>query len=86
MVNPNKAGLVFAAIIGGWHILWSLLVLFGWAQRFIDFIFWVHMLRSIYVVKAFDPVAALSLVLVASLFGYVTGYIGAVIWRQLHPA
>ena len=86
MVNPNKAGLVFAAIIGGWHILWSLLVLFGWAQPFVDFIFWIHMLRSIYLVKAFDPVAALSLVLVTSFFGYVTGYLGAAIWRRLHRA
>ena len=84
MINPNKVGLVLAALMGGWHILWSLLVLFGGAQPFLDFIFWIHMLRSIYIVKTFDPIAALSLVLITSFFGYITGYIGAVVWRQLH--
>ena len=84
MTTPNKVGFVLAALTGGWHLFWSLLVLFGWAQPFIDFIFWIHMLRSIYVVKPFDPMAAVSLVLVTSFFGYITGYIGAVIWRHLH--
>jgi hypothetical protein len=84
MTNPNKAGLVIAALIGGWHVVWSLLVLFGWAQPIIDFIFWAHMIRSIYVVKAFDPVAALTLIVITSLFGFVFGYVGAVLWNKLH--
>ena len=86
MINPNKVGLVFAAVMGSWHIVWSLLVLSGLAQRVIDFVFWIHMFRSIYVVKAFDPIAALSLVIVTSVLGYVTGYIAAAIWRYLHRA
>jgi nucleotide-binding universal stress UspA family protein len=38
MANPNKVGLVIGALIGGWHFVWSLLVLIGWAQPIIDFI------------------------------------------------
>ena len=84
MTNPNKVGLVFGALLGGWHVVWSLLVLFGLAQPIIDFIFWAHMIRSIYVIKAFDPAAALTLVIITSVLGYVFGYIGAVLWNKLH--
>jgi hypothetical protein len=85
MINPNRVGLVFATLLGGWHIVWSLLVSLGWAQPLLDFVFWLHMIRSIYVVKAFDPVAAGSLVIVTACFGYVIGYLGATTWRKLHP-
>ncbi|MFZ3377749.1 MAG: hypothetical protein WA183_19550, partial [Chthoniobacterales bacterium] len=72
------------ALTGGWHLCWSLLVLLGWAQPIIDFIFWAHMIRSIYVVKAFDPVAALTLIVVTSVIGYVFGFVGVMIWNKLH--
>ena len=39
-------------------MVWSLLVLIGWAQPIIDFIFWAHMIKPVYFVKPFDPVAA----------------------------
>jgi hypothetical protein len=29
LANPNKVGLVIGALTGGWHLLWSLLVLIG---------------------------------------------------------
>jgi hypothetical protein len=39
VTNPHKVGLVIGAPIGGWHLVWSPLVLLGWAQPFIDYIF-----------------------------------------------
>jgi hypothetical protein len=84
MANPNKIGLVIGALIGGWHLFWSLLVAVGWAQPFIDFIFWAHMIRSIYAVKAFEPVAALTLIVITSVIGYVFGCVGAVLWNRMH--
>jgi len=86
MANPNKVGLVFAAVIGGWHLCWALLVLLGWAQRIIDFIFWAHMIQPVYVIKAFDPVAAVTLIVITGVTGYVFGYVGAVVWNRLHRA
>jgi hypothetical protein len=61
---------VIGALIGGWHVCWSLLVLLGWAQRIIDFIFWAHMVRPIYVIKPFDPAAGITLVAVTAIIGY----------------
>jgi hypothetical protein len=45
MANRNKVGLAIGALVGGWHLVWSLLVLIGWAQPILDFIFWAHMIK-----------------------------------------
>jgi hypothetical protein len=84
MANPNKVGLVIAALIGGWHLVWSLLVLIGWAQPILDFIFWAHMIKPVYFVKPFDLTAAVVLILITSAIGYIFGFLGAVIWNPLH--
>jgi len=84
MTNPNKVGLVVGALIGVWHLLWSLLVLLGGAQSLLNFIFWAHMIQSIYIVKAFDPVAALSLIIITFTSGYAFGFVGAILWNKLH--
>lgn len=84
MAHPNKVGLVIAALIGGWHFVWLLLVLTGWAQSIIDFIFWAHMIKPVYFVKPFDPMAAVVLIVITSVIGYIFGFLGAVIWNQLH--
>ena len=82
MTNPNKVGLIIGGLLGGSHLFWSLLVLLSWAQPALNFIFWMHMIRSIYVVKAFDPIAALTLVLVTTAMGYGFGYLGAKLWPK----
>ena len=83
MANPNKVGLVLGALMGGWHLIWSLLVLIGWAQPLLDFIFWAHMIKPVYVVKSFDSVAALALIAITAVIGYLFGFFSAVIWKRM---
>lgn len=84
MANPNKLGLAIAALIGAWHVMWSLLVLIGRAQPILDFIFWAHMIKPVYVVRPFDPTAALALIVTTSVIGYAFGFLGAMMWNRLH--
>ena len=84
MANPSKVGLVVGALIGGWHFVWSLLVVTGWAQPIIDFIFWAHMIKPVYFVKPFDPMAAVALIVITAVIGYAFGFLGAAIWNRLH--
>lgn len=84
--SPNRAGLVFAALIGGWHALWVLLILIGSAQPLIDFIFWAHMIRPVYFITGFAVLPALVLIVLTTAMGYVFGYIGATIWNKLHKS
>ena len=41
------------------------------------------MIKPVYVVKPFDPVAAVALIVITSVIGYVFGFLGAVIWNRL---
>lgn len=84
MTNSNKVGMVVGALLVGWHLLWSVLVLIGFAQPIIDFIFWAHMIKPVYVVKPFDPVAAVTLIMITGVIGYAFGFVGAIIWNRLH--
>lgn len=84
MINPNKVGLVIGALFGSWHLFWAFLVLVGWAQPIIDFIFWAHMIQPVYIVKSFNPAAAATVVAVTAALGYVFGLLGAAAWNRLH--
>ena len=81
----NRTGLVFGTVLAGFHVIWALLVMAGWAQPLINFVFWAHMIQPIYVIKAFDPLAALTLIAITFTSGYACGFIGAFLWNKLHP-
>lgn len=83
-INPNKAGFAFATLLGGFHFIWSILVLFGVAQSLLDFIFQLHMLKPLMIVTGFSVTLALGLVLVTATLGYFVGYFFALIWNRLH--
>ncbi len=83
-INPNKAGSALGALFGGFHFVWSVVVMLGWAQGFVDFIFMLHMIKPVFVVDAFDPTHALELIVLTALVGYVVGYLFAHVWNHLH--
>lgn len=83
-ISAGKAGLVLAAIFGGWHLCWSALVAIGWAQPVIDFIFWIHFIRPVYVIEPFNVLRAVTLVAVTAAIGFLIGAAFALIWNALH--
>lgn len=84
MANANKVGLVFGAILGGWHLMWSLLVLLGIAQAIYDFVLWAHMIHLAITVGPFEATAAATLVVFTAIMGYVLGYASALVWNRVH--
>ena len=83
-IRPHTAALILAILLGGWHLGWSALVAAGWAQPLIDFIFWIHFIRPVYVIEKFNIAVALLLVGVTAAIGYVIGWIFAMLWNKLH--
>ena len=84
--NTHKAGLVGAVMLGGFHVLWSVLILLGWAQPLVNFSMWAHMVESGPVFAPFDAGAALTVIVVASCIGYAVGFILSTVWNKVHSA
>lgn len=82
--NPHKTGLVTGVFLGSFHLFWALLILLGWAQSLLNFIFMLHMIKPVYVVDNFSIVMTLGLVLMTSIIGYLAGYFSAVVWNRLY--
>jgi hypothetical protein len=45
----------------------------GWVQALIDFIFWLHFIKPVYVIEGFNVSTALLLVAVTATIGYAMG-------------
>ena len=61
---------------------WSL----GWAQPVIDFVFWMHFIKPIYVIEPFEVARAGMLVAMTAGMGFLMGSIFALVWNALHKA
>ncbi len=81
-INKNKTGLTFGFLISFFHLMWSILVILGIAQTFLDFIFDIHMLNIPIVVMPFDLVKALGLIIVTFIVGYIFGWLMAFFWNK----
>jgi hypothetical protein len=82
-LSTTTTGLVLGAMIGGMHLFWSLLVAAGWGQPIINFIFWIHFIKPIYLIEPFESIRAVSLVVVTSIIGFMLGWAAAWLWNRL---
>ncbi|OGG59770.1 hypothetical protein A2765_04245 [Candidatus Kaiserbacteria bacterium RIFCSPHIGHO2_01_FULL_56_24] len=80
----HKTGLIVGLFLGGWHLIWSFLVLTGIGQVLIDFVLWAHMVHLPYVVGPFEFTAALMLIIMTTFVGYVLGAAFAWAWNRIH--
>jgi hypothetical protein len=80
-LSTTATGLVIAALMGGMHLLWSLLVAAGWGQSTVDFFFWMYFIKPIDLIEPFEPARALTLVAVSSVIGFVVGSATARLWN-----
>lgn len=86
MIHRHKLGLAVGGLLGLWHAAWALLVVLGWAQPFLDFIFKLHFINPPYKVVGYDPVLAIGLIIVTSLLGYLIGWVLGALWNKVNRA
>lgn len=85
-ISPVKAGAALGVLFGGVHVVWAVLVALGWAQPLLNFVLWAHMLVVPSLVKPFDFTAAVTLVIVTTVIGYVVGYCFALAFNRVHKS
>lgn len=83
-LNVGKAGLVLATVVGGFHLCWTIMIALGWAQPVIDFVFWMHFIKPLYVIEPFEFTRAAMLVAMTGGMGFLTGSVFALVWNALH--
>ncbi len=83
-LNKKTVAFTVGLFLGGWHLVWSILVALGAGQLLYDFILWAHMIHLPVIVGPFDLAASITLIIVTSCVGYVFGWMFAHLWNRLH--
>ncbi len=84
MINKHKVGLTVGGFVGFVHVLWSVLVALKLAQPLSDFIVGLHFVDMPRTIGAFQLGTAIGLIIVASIVGYVAGFVFSAIWNLVH--
>lgn len=83
-ISARRTALTFALLLGGFHLLWAVLVAIRLAQPLSDFIFRIHFIRPVYVIQPFELGVAIGLVALTTGIGAMVGWCFASIWNGLH--
>ena len=83
-MNQKKVGLVLGSFVGLIHLVWSLLIAFGWAQPLMNFIYGMHSLNNPFTVMPFSLGRSAGLVVITFAVGCIVGNVFAMIWNKFH--
>jgi ABC-type multidrug transport system fused ATPase/permease subunit len=87
-LSKNRVGLVFGTFLALAHAVWAIAVAIIPAalQSFIDWIFTLHSLKSVYVITSFNLINALMLVVMTFVMGYVFGWVFSAVWNWIRKS
>lgn len=80
-LHPHKVGLTLGTFAGLGHVLWSALIAMGMAKPLVDWVLSLHFVSVDFALFGFDLMNAVKLVVFASIWGYVVGYVFASVWN-----
>ncbi|HCM81901.1 MAG: hypothetical protein UV63_C0008G0019 [Microgenomates group bacterium GW2011_GWC1_43_11] len=84
-IHPNTIGLITGVILGGMHLLWSMMIALGLGQLYLDWIFGLHSLNNPFVVMEFSIDRTIYLVIFTFIVGYVLGWVATWMCKNVWP-
>lgn len=78
-LSKTRSGLMFGALLSGFHLCWLILVAAGVAKKLLDWVLSLHFMSYTYSMLPFNYLDALTLLVLTFVVGYVFGYIVAAI-------
>ena len=81
-VSQHSLGMALGVFMAVFHALWSVMILIGVAQWFMDFIFKLHMIAPPYTISSFSFGSAIALIVVTGVIGYIMGWVLGWAWNR----
>jgi hypothetical protein len=85
-ISIGKSAFVTGIVLAVFHLCWSVLVAVGLAQATVDFVFWMHFIKPVWVIEPFSVGRAAILLVVTAGIGFAIGAMFALVWNSLHKA
>ena len=83
-LNVSKTALMFGTFAGLMHTVWSLMVFFGFAQAYLDWMIGLHFLVNPFTVSAFNWGTAITLIAATFVIAYLVGWVFSTVWNKLN--
>lgn len=81
--SPLGAGLLLAAALGGWQLLWAGIVAIGWGPHAVELMDWLHFIRPVRLVDDTDGEPSMIVGTAAAAIEFCVGYTLARLWNRL---
>ena len=72
---PHQLGMTLGTLFGLLHLLWSVIVALGWAERLAGSAMRLHFMSHSHEFMPFDVGTAILLIIVTAVIGYVIGFV-----------
>ncbi len=82
-IKGHKVAIVVGLYAAALHALWAIVVALGVGQMYLDWIFPLHFIDSLYTVMTFNFLNALLLVVLAFIGGYVATWLFVWLWNAV---
>lgn len=83
-LKESSTALVLGTFAALMHAVWSLMVMVGLAEPYLNWVLGLHFLDNPYTVEPFDIGRALMLIGFTFVVGYAIGWVFAMLWNKLH--
>ncbi len=83
-LSRHKTGLAVGIFAATLHALWAVIVGFGAGQSAINWLFSMHFLQAVWIVKEFSLGRAVGLVATGLVCGYIVGWFFTAVWNWVN--